>query len=99
MNTPDLDPGFRRHLIVTMQRLSKKSQLYPKCFDLKDAVQAIGDDPVAAGSFADIHKGRFQNQLVCIKLIRVYQSSQVEYVVKVIHHLQSTLVLRTELYM
>ncbi|KAF9455773.1 hypothetical protein BDZ94DRAFT_1205430 [Collybia nuda] len=82
MNAPDLEPAFRRQLVVTMQRLSKKSLLYPKCFDLKDAVQAISEDPVAAGSFADIHQGRFQNQVVCIKLIRVYQSSQVEYIVK-----------------
>jgi hypothetical protein len=89
MNTPNIEDGFRRCLVVTMQRLSKRSQLYPKYLDLKDAIQAVDKDPVAAGSFGDIHKGRFQNQSVCVKLIRVYQTSQVEYIVKVCYYTRS----------
>lgn len=66
-----------------MQRLSRGSRLYPTCFDMKDAVRLDGEGPVAAGSFADIHKGYFQDHFVCLKSIRVYQKSKVNYIVKV----------------
>ncbi|KAF5383106.1 hypothetical protein D9615_004830 [Tricholomella constricta] len=41
-----------------------------------------GDDPVAAGSFADIYKGRFVGQAVCLKVIRLYQTSEVHLFLK-----------------
>lgn len=73
-----LDMGFRHNLIVATQRLSKHAGLYPACYSLKD-VEVVGDHPIAAGSFADIYKGNFQGRFVCMKVIRVYQATQVEY--------------------
>ncbi|KAG6905046.1 hypothetical protein DXG01_005409 [Tephrocybe rancida] len=67
-----LDDDFRRRLIVATQRLCTKSGLYPVCYELKDIIR---DDngPVTGGGFADIYKGTFEGQVVCLKTIRVYQ--------------------------
>lgn len=56
--------------------------MYPSCYGLK-AIELVGDHPVAAGSFADIYKGSSQGQLVCMKVIRIYEASQVDYLLKV----------------
>lgn len=69
--------------MIATQRLAKTTNLYPKCFALEDIGITVGDQPVAAGGFADIHKGRIQNKSVCLKVIRLYQVSQVDYVLKV----------------
>ncbi|KNZ82131.1 putative serine/threonine-protein kinase kinX, partial [Termitomyces sp. J132] len=81
LDKPELDVPFRRHLVVATQRLAKRSQLYPACYELQDIIQ---DNrlPVEAGGFADIYKGRFEGQTVCLKAIRVYQSTRIEYLLK-----------------
>ncbi|KAG6843568.1 hypothetical protein H0H87_003086 [Tephrocybe sp. NHM501043] len=81
LDEPNLDLAFRRNLIVATQRLSVKSGLYPACHELKD-VTPIGDYPVAAGGFADIYKGHFQERVVCLKVIRLYEKSQIQHVLK-----------------
>jgi hypothetical protein len=62
-----------------MQRLSRKTDLYPKHFVLED-VTLVDTEPVTDGGFADIYKGTYKGQVVCLKTIRV---SQAEYFVKV----------------
>ncbi|KAG6904769.1 hypothetical protein DXG01_007307, partial [Tephrocybe rancida] len=81
MIIPGLDMTFRRHLVVATQRLVKKSNLYPTCYELENIVQE-GQLPIEAGGFADIYKGWFEGQPVCLKVIRVYQISPVEYLIK-----------------
>ena len=82
LDDPDTEAHIRRSLVVAMQRLSRKTNLYPKTFTLKD-VMVIDNSRVGAGGFADIYKGRFKDQFVCLKMIRAFKSSQVEYIVKV----------------
>ena len=65
-----------------MQRLSQKTGLYPECFSLEDMTLVL-NEPVTAGGFADIYKGYYKGQMVCLKAIRVYQSSRVQSVLKV----------------
>ncbi|KAG6872450.1 hypothetical protein C0995_009707 [Termitomyces sp. Mi166 len=77
LDTPGLSSKFKRNLIVATQRLSRHSGLYPKCYNLQD-VEMVESDPIAAGSFADIYKGCFLGQAVCLKVIRVYQTSHVQ---------------------
>ncbi|KAG6843459.1 hypothetical protein H0H87_004374, partial [Tephrocybe sp. NHM501043] len=81
LDSPNLEARFRRSLIVATQRLSKKSGIYPVCFQLEHVVQE-GEHPVTAGGFADIYKGDFRGQAVCLKAIRVYQNTQVKHVLK-----------------
>ncbi|KAF8063442.1 kinase-like domain-containing protein [Lyophyllum atratum] len=81
LDVSELDPMFRRKLIVATQRLSAGSSLYPVCYELKDVVR--GDQfPVTAGGLADIYKGTLYGQDVCIKAIRVYERDQVEHILK-----------------
>ncbi|KAG6828686.1 hypothetical protein H0H87_001265, partial [Tephrocybe sp. NHM501043] len=77
LDTPGLSSKFKRNLLVATQRLSRSAGLYPKCYDLED-IEMVEDHPIAAGSFADIYKGRFLGQAVCLKVIRVYQTSHVQ---------------------
>ncbi|KAG6917745.1 hypothetical protein DXG01_001283 [Tephrocybe rancida] len=77
LDTAGLSSKFKGNLIVATQRLSRRTGLYPKCYNLED-IEMVEDHPVAAGSFADIYKGRFLGQAVCLKVIRVYQNSHVQ---------------------
>ncbi|MDV2583587.1 hypothetical protein, partial [Alkalibacillus haloalkaliphilus] len=65
-----------------MQRLSTRSGLYPICYNLEQV--EVDRIPIAAGGFADIYRGRFQDQPVCLKAIRVYQTTQIDYFLKVL---------------
>ncbi|KAF8068001.1 kinase-like domain-containing protein [Lyophyllum atratum] len=76
LDTLWLNGKFRRNLVVATQRLSRSAGLYPTCYSLGD-VELVGDHPVAAGGFADIHRGRFLGHAVCLKVIRVYQTSHI----------------------
>ena len=78
----------RRSLVVAMQRLSKNTNLYPTVFTLKD-VTMTGNDAIAAGSFADVYRGIFEGQSVCLKMIKVFGSTAVEYTMKVCHLLMN----------
>ena len=53
-----------------MQRLSKKHDLYPKCFALAGSM-VTENDPLAVGRFADIYKGTLKDQTVCLKMIKI----------------------------
>ncbi|KAG6856717.1 hypothetical protein H0H87_001506 [Tephrocybe sp. NHM501043] len=81
LDLPQIDTAFQRNLVVASQRLSKKSGLYPVCYELNDVVQE-GQHPLIAGGFADIYKGNFEGQVVALKVIRVYQTTQIEHLLK-----------------
>ncbi|KAF8063355.1 kinase-like domain-containing protein [Lyophyllum atratum] len=77
LDIPSLEAKVRRNLLVATQRLSKNAGLYPTCYNLEN-VETAGEYPVAAGSFADIYKGRFLGQVVCLNIMRIYQSSHID---------------------
>ncbi|KAG6907960.1 hypothetical protein DXG01_006748 [Tephrocybe rancida] len=81
LDSPDLNPHFRKGLSVATQRISARSGLYPACYELKDVVQQ-GQYPVNAGGFTDIYKGVFRGRVVCLKTIRLYQNDQIHLVLK-----------------
>ncbi|KAF8077626.1 kinase-like domain-containing protein [Lyophyllum atratum] len=50
LDNPDLDSKLRHNLVVALQRFCKTTNLYPKCFSLKNEdVVCEGDYPTAAG--------------------------------------------------
>ncbi|KAF8063193.1 kinase-like domain-containing protein, partial [Lyophyllum atratum] len=69
--------------MVATRRLSSKTDLYPRSFILDD-VRRIESIPVASGGYADIYKGEFQGKVVCLKTIRIYQTSKYGDIVKTI---------------
>ena len=62
--------------------LSRRSGQYPECHVLKD-VQMTGEHAVTRGSVGDIWKGQIQGQVVAIKVLKVYQQSDVAQLMKV----------------
>jgi hypothetical protein len=79
-NPPDIKPDIRRSLVIAMQGLARKNDIFPKHFTLQ-GVTVLANDPVVVGHFADIYKGRFnRDRVVCLKMIKV---SEMEGIVKV----------------
>lgn len=67
--------------VTALTRLSIKSSLYPSSLLLKGVEREAF--ACADGGFGDVYKGKFRDQPVCIKIMRVYKSSQVERTIKV----------------
>ncbi|KAG5637385.1 hypothetical protein H0H81_004762 [Sphagnurus paluster] len=67
--------------MVATQRLSTDSGLYPVCYELEN-LSMQGGPPIASGGFADIYKGYFKGQTVCLKAVRVYEKDAIKYVLK-----------------
>ncbi|KAG5650515.1 hypothetical protein H0H81_011961 [Sphagnurus paluster] len=83
----DIEKGAsRRNLIYATKRLSTNSQLYPSAFMLGD-VDRLDEKPIpsgAFGAFADICRGTFQKQPVCLKILRIIQGTSYDKVTKMI---------------
>ncbi|KAF5349239.1 hypothetical protein D9756_009417 [Leucocoprinus leucothites] len=77
---------LKKELAVAIQRLSKKSALYPECFVLKDILIDKAKDgsihTVSSGKFGDVWKGALQGQEVCLKVMRVYRNSKIHELLK-----------------
>ncbi|KAG6834547.1 hypothetical protein H0H93_009035, partial [Arthromyces matolae] len=61
-------PEFRNYLIVTMQRLSKKTNLYPVNYKKEGITNAV--EMPSDGGYANIYKGFFLGRPVCLKFLR-----------------------------
>ncbi|KAG6875510.1 hypothetical protein C0993_008879, partial [Termitomyces sp. T159_Od127] len=72
LDAAELDKRFRKDLIVAAQRIASSSNLYPLCYELESVeVEDNWQEPITGGTFAEIHKGKVQNQLVCLKKVNV----------------------------
>ncbi|KAG6824620.1 hypothetical protein H0H92_006320, partial [Tricholoma furcatifolium] len=81
LDVPNLDATFRAILIAATSRISTRSGLFPTSYELQGVVQE-SPHPVDAGGIADIYKGSFQGQAVCLKAIRLYERKKIEYASK-----------------
>ncbi|KAJ7719093.1 kinase-like domain-containing protein [Mycena maculata] len=72
--------AIRPLLFKALLRLSRASGLYPTCFALS-GLQKVGHQ-VAAGSFGDIWKGLVRGQSVSVKIMRVFQETDVQATLK-----------------
>ena len=72
-----------------MLRLSKSSGMFPKCLHIKN-VKKLGNYPVGGGGFGDVWKGEIDGQLVCLKVVKAYFTSDVQQLLKVRVLLPST---------
>jgi hypothetical protein len=70
----------RRRLFKALIRLSTESKLYPRCFPLIGLEQ---ERLVAGGSYGDVYKGLLCGQTVAMKMMRVFETSDVEALQKV----------------
>ncbi|KAK7026375.1 kinase domain-containing protein [Favolaschia claudopus] len=71
---------IRPLLFKAMWRLSRASSLYPRCFTLT-GLHRVGTQ-VAGGGYGDIWKGLVRGQSVCVKMLRIFQESDIAMAVK-----------------
>ncbi|KAK1216725.1 Rho guanine nucleotide exchange factor, partial [Marasmius sp. AFHP31] len=85
----NVNSQLRSSILTVMIRLSKLSGLHPKGLLLQD-VRKLGRHPIAAGGFGDVWKGiigqsESEEQLVCLKVSKVYVKSDLDALFKVCH--------------
>jgi hypothetical protein len=62
-------------------QLSRASSLHPRCLALSE-LQKVGPQ-VTGGGFGDIWKGLVRGQSVCVKIMRIFEDSNVQALLKV----------------
>ncbi|KAG6863762.1 hypothetical protein C0991_003411, partial [Blastosporella zonata] len=82
LDTPGVNPSFRKRLIIAIQRIATTSGLYPTCYELREVIVNAGGHPENSGGFADIYKGSFRGQIVCLKTFRLSQATQIDYTLR-----------------
>jgi serine/threonine protein kinase len=82
-----MDESNRRLHTKVLISLSKRSGLYPECLVLTD-VQLTGKFAVARGGYGDIWRGMFQGKPIAVKVLHVYERSNLVKLLKVsaVHH-------------
>ncbi|KAJ7767213.1 hypothetical protein B0H16DRAFT_1308613, partial [Mycena metata] len=69
-------PQFvRPFLIRALLRLSRVSGRHPRCFPIPDLDP---EEQVDAGNYSDVWKGSVKGREVCIKIMRLYKTSDIE---------------------
>ncbi|KAF9449296.1 kinase-like protein [Macrolepiota fuliginosa MF-IS2] len=68
-----LTTGEQRRTLSTLCKLAKKASVFPRCYELK----GIQYSPrlLDGGSFGDVYKGEYKNQVICVKAIRMFERS------------------------
>ncbi|KAJ6487845.1 kinase-like domain-containing protein [Mycena sanguinolenta] len=74
------ESSARTRLFKALLRLSRASGLHPTCFPLTD-LQIMGHQ-VAAGAFGDIWKGIVREQIVSVKVMRIFRDAEVRVAVE-----------------
>ena len=82
LDHPQSNSTQKSRLLSALLRLCRKSGLYPDCIILKNIVRE-DDCAVASGHFGEIWKGKFRDQQVCLKVVKIYKQSHVDHLLKV----------------
>jgi hypothetical protein len=76
-----VDPLHKSRHVKVLLKLSRASGLYPKCFVLTGV--EIEPHPIARGGYGDVYKGSLQGQTIAVKALRIYKTSDLEKLLKV----------------
>ncbi|KAF5357113.1 hypothetical protein D9756_006791 [Leucocoprinus leucothites] len=71
--------GLRKDVVHTLYGMCRAYLLYPRCYVLKDV--DFGTH-VTGGGFSDIYRGRAGQQPLCLKVVRLFQKSESEALLK-----------------
>ncbi|KAF9255256.1 kinase-like protein [Marasmius fiardii PR-910] len=74
---PEIPTRLRSSTLKAMLRLSKKSDLIPKCLMINN-VEKVGDHPVGYGGFGDLWMGKVGGQVLGLKVPRISRTSDVQ---------------------
>ncbi|KAG7089212.1 hypothetical protein E1B28_010914 [Marasmius oreades] len=78
---PNITTDLRSCLSNLMIRLSRKSGLHPQCLTIR-GVEKQGIYPVGGGAFGDVWKGKIGQQVVCLKVLRAFETSDLKQILK-----------------
>lgn len=82
LNSPRVVGDVVRGSILTaLLRLSASSGLYPQQLRLHDIEKE--SSPVTAGQFGEIWRGEYHGRPVCLKIFKLYQRSEIDFLLKV----------------
>ena len=76
-----IDPQYKPRHVKALIKLSRLSGMVPECLVLK-GIEVIGD-AVASGGFGDVYKAKYQRKEIALKVLKVYQTSDMEKLLKV----------------
>lgn len=70
-----------KHLYVsTLIKLSRAASLYPECMTLKGV--KLNGSAVDGGSYGDVFISTFKGQEIAVKVLKVYQKSDIDKLLK-----------------
>ncbi|KAF5353565.1 hypothetical protein D9756_008099 [Leucocoprinus leucothites] len=79
---PDiLEPWLRKYSLIALYRLCKATLLYPRCYVLKQTIEIVSHE--GGGGFSDIYRGRLGDTDLCLKVVRLYQKSDTDTMLKI----------------
>ncbi|KAJ8088403.1 Rho guanine nucleotide exchange factor [Marasmius tenuissimus] len=81
LGSPDVENELRPSTLKLILRLSRRSGLCPNCLNI-NSVERIGERPIDGGAFGDVWKGKIDDQLVCLKVVKFYLISDVQKLLK-----------------
>ncbi|KAJ3570019.1 hypothetical protein NP233_g4676 [Leucocoprinus birnbaumii] len=67
-----LDTDTGRYMLKLLSKLAKSACVFPQCYELK-GVELESTKPQDGGGFADIYKGTYEQQSICLKVVRVFR--------------------------
>ena len=79
-----MDLKYKPRHIKALLQLSRASGLYPEVLALRGV--DIEELPVDHGSYGDVYKGRWKGKLIAVKIMRIYQTSDLAKLHKVVLH-------------
>lgn len=71
----------RRRALSLLCKLAKSARVFPRCYELKGI--EYDSEPVDGGGFAEVHKGKYRDEKICLKIVRVYQKQQSDEILRV----------------
>ncbi|KAF7983227.1 hypothetical protein HWV62_23518 [Athelia sp. TMB] len=75
-----IESGFKPRHIKALIKLSERSGQYPECLLLRDTT--LPQYAVAGGSFGDVYKAKLAGNDIAVKVIKIYQKSNMDKVLK-----------------
>jgi len=75
-------PEEKRRALSLLGKLAKSAGVFPRCYELR-GVEYNRDLPVAGGGFAEVFRGEYEGEAICLKVVRVYQKQEADEVLRV----------------
>ncbi|KAF9442430.1 kinase-like protein, partial [Macrolepiota fuliginosa MF-IS2] len=64
----------QKRVLSILCKLAKAALVFPRCYELKGV--SYDFRPLQGGGFADVYKGKYKNDTICLKIIRIFQNDQ-----------------------